>query len=217
MAVLYGGGLGGGYLAGNPINGTEKIGANFGLGGTLTKDTTIDASGKEFDFFQNIDGNLQTLHIGKALGGLLDFVGEHIEDSPNNFYLINGVADLSPFGENPYTAIVAAFDFTNNTQSHLKIDIDELNFKKQDNTGDVGVYVDIDSAEIYNNKVADDSTSAINATNTGAKMFAENNTDGTGSNIDANKDGSLLGSYTSHFIAEGVGTTDKKLWLFCIY
>jgi len=210
MAVLYNGGLGGGYLAGNPINGTEKIGANFGLGGTLTKKTIINASGKDFDFYQDIDGNLQTLHIGKTGGGLLDFVGEHIEDLPNDTFLLNGVADLTPFSGEALTAIVGYFDFTNSYQCILVVNKDATDISYQNSTVSVVSRVDSNNVEHYFQDLANNTISSVLVSNLSVKLESEDNLNAKGANIDVNKDGSILSSFTSHLVIEGVGTTDKN-------
>jgi len=208
MAVLYNGGLGGGYLAGNPINGTEKIGANFGLGGTLTKDTTINASGKEFDFYQTIGGYDQTLHIGKTYFGLLDFVGEHIEDVLNNTYVINGVANLVPFGGEALSSIIGYFDDDINNsfitnRIYSSISLENAFFLSK-------IQLQEDYAVLYHENLSNNSNSAVNVKDSGVKIKAEDNINAKGGILDVNKDGSILSSFTSHLILEGVGTTDKN-------
>jgi len=210
MAVLYNGGLGGGYLAGNPINGTEKIGTNFGLGGTLTKNTTINASGKEFDFYQDIDGNLQTLHIGKTVGGLLDFVGEHIEDLPGDIYLINGVADLTPFSGEALSTIVGYLDYTNNYQSLYIANKDTQRFTLDVADYSIRMQLIDTSIDLFHENLSNNSNSGVQVYDTGVKLKAEDNINAKGGNFDVNKDGSILSSFTSHLIIEGVGTTDKN-------
>lgn len=210
MAVLYNGGLGGGYLAGNPINGTEKIGTNFGLGGTLTKNTTINASGKEFDFYQDIDGNLQTLHIGKTVGGLLDFVGEHIEDLPGDIYLLNGVADLTPFSGEALSTIFGYLDYTNNYQSLYIANKDTHRFTLDVADYSVLFQITDQSIDLYHENLANNSNSGVQVYDAGVKLKAEDNINTKGGNFDVNKDGSILSSFTSHLILEGVGTTDKN-------
>ena len=210
MAVLYNGGLGGGFMAGRPINGTERIGTNFGLGGTLTKNTTIDASGKEFDFYQDISGNLQTLHIGKTVGGLLDFVGEHIEDIPGDIYLINGVADLTPFGGEALSTIIGYLDYTNNYQSLYIANKDTHRFTLEVPDYSVLFQVIDQSIDLYHENLTNNSNSGVRVHDTGVWLKAEDNINAKGANVDVNKDGSILSSFTSHFIAEGVGSTDKN-------
>ena len=210
MAVLYNGGLGGGYLAGNPINGTEKIGTNFGLGGTLTKDTTINASGKDFDFFQTVGGFDQTLHIGKTLNGNIPFVGEHIEDVINKREAFNGVADLSAFGLGGINVFAGYADFSiykkfffiaNNTGAGIQYAGTVKNFETRVNSG---------SAFLLGEDLSNNSRMQVLVDDTRAKMLAEDNINAKGANVDVVKDGSILSSFTSHFIAEGVGTTDKN-------
>lgn len=210
MAVLYGGGLGGGYLAGNPINGTEKIGTNFGLGGTLTKNTTINASGKEFDFYQDIDGNLQTLHIGKTVGGLLDFVGAHIEDLPGDIYLLNGVADLTPFSGESLSAVVGYIEIANGFKSMIFINKDEITLSFENATHSATIQASELSSDLHHQNLSNNSKSSVRAYEDGARLLAEDNNNAIGGNFDVNKDGSILSSFTSHLILEGVGTTDKN-------
>lgn len=210
MAVLYNGGLGGGYLAGNPINGTEKIGTNFGLGGTLTKDTVIDANAKEFDFFQNVAGNKQTLHIGKTLGGMLDFVGAHIEDLPNNRFVFNGIADLSPFGENALTSIVTFYDLINGVRNTLRIDPNNTALIAAYGPIDSRVELDTNSIDIKRFNASNNTTLKIVIDGNKVETKAEDTTAVKNASIEVNKNGSILSSFTSHLILEGVGTTSKN-------
>lgn len=210
MGVYYNGGLGGGFMAGRPINGTERIGTNFGLGGTLTKDTTIDASGKEFDFYQDISGNLQTLHIGKTVGGLLDFVGEHIEDLPNDIFLLNGVADLTPLGGLALSAIIGYLDIVPGYQSLIIANKNYIALNLETSITSSIIQITDTQADFYHENLANNSNTGIRAADTFIKLKAEDNINAKGGNFDVNVDGSILSSFTSHFIAEGVGSTDKN-------
>lgn len=210
MGVYYNGGLGGGFMAGRPINGTERIGTNFGLGGTLTKDTVIDANAKEFDFFQNVAGNKQTLHIGKTLGGMLDFVGEHIEDLPNNRFVFNGIADLSAFGQNALSSVVTFYDIVNGINNSLKIDPNGVSLISNYGPVQSELSLDITSVQLKRNDLSNNTNLRVLIDNDKVQAKSTDTPNGTSANIDIDKNGSILGSFTSHLILEGVGTTDKN-------
>jgi hypothetical protein len=74
MPIRYGNnGGGGGGNTGNPINGTEVIGADFGLGGELMQNTEIDAATNSFKLFDVVGGGelsilLDNYFANKAAG-----------------------------------------------------------------------------------------------------------------------------------------------------
>ena len=210
MGVYYNGGLGGGFMAGRPINGTERIGTNFGLGGTLIKDTTIDANAKEFDFYQDISGNKQTLHIGKTLGGQLDFVGEHIEDLPNQRFLFNGIADLSGFGESALSSIITFYDIVNGVNNSLNIDPNGSTLISYHGQVQSELYLDALSVQLKRNILSNNTNLRLLIDNDKVQAESTDNQKNTSANIHVDKNGSILSSFTSHLIIEGIGTTDKN-------
>ena len=172
---------GGGGSSGNPINGTETIGTDFGLGGELMQNTAIDAAGFEFDFYQNIGGLDVRQHIGPIFGGFLDGVGEYADDSGDDGMItFNGIINT----EDPYAYLVSTL--LPNYVSSIAVSAYEISlFNKQE-----GQY----------QTTLQNVSGAIIAT----AYNLVNNEDSAYHSVDSN--GGIFGQFTKAAIYQGLGS-----------